>query len=223
MLKIKKINKDELLFADAFLKQHFDRIVDWAVGDIKKCCRMNPDGTCDDNGALVGAFILWCCAIDYFGGLFTGNPSNGGTKERIEKFISTYMKRYNHNKVYDLRWSLLHYYSPHHFVLYHENNLETNRDKHLTQSNRRIMLHLGWAVKDLDEAISQYKKDLKDDDTLKMKAWNYYKKQYPIMPIKVEEIIETKSFSSLATGTSISSLQSINASGTIDQSFWTKK
>jgi len=219
-IKNNSINKDELAFADAFLKQHFDRIVDWAVGDIKRCCRMNADGTCEDNGALVGAFILWCCAVDYFGGLYTGNFSNRGTKQRISEFIKTYMKKYDCDKVYDLRWSLLHYYSPHHFVLYHENNLKDNKDKHLTTSNRGIMLHLGWAVKDLDEAVNHYKQDLEKDNTLKLKAWKYYKKQYPIMPIKVEEIYQTKTFGSLATGTSI---QPISASETIAQDYWVKK
>ncbi len=52
------INKDDLLLANAFINTHFDRIVDWAIGDIKRCCRMNNDGTCGNNGALVGAFVL---------------------------------------------------------------------------------------------------------------------------------------------------------------------
>ena len=52
------IKKGELLLAKAYIDEHFDRIIDWAIGDIRRCCRMNPDGTCDDNGALVGAFIL---------------------------------------------------------------------------------------------------------------------------------------------------------------------
>lgn len=32
---------------------------------------MRQDGTCDDSGALVGSFILWCYALDYFGYLPT--------------------------------------------------------------------------------------------------------------------------------------------------------
>jgi len=181
-------NKDELFFAKAFLKEHFDRIVDWAVGDIKRCCRMNSDGSCNDNGALVGAFILWCCAIEYFGGLYTGNANNGGTRARYKGFINKYMSRYNYQRIYDLRWSLLHYYSPHHFVLVHENNLELNKNKHLVETNRGIYLHLGWSVEDLEDAVSQYKKDLERNSLLKIKAWRYYKKQLPIMPIKIEEV-----------------------------------
>jgi len=70
-----KIDKDELVLASAFISTHFERIIDWAVGDIKKCCRMKEDGICEENGALIGAFMLWCCAIDYFGGLFTSYTS----------------------------------------------------------------------------------------------------------------------------------------------------
>lgn len=210
---------DELVFADAFLKEHFDRIVDWAIGDIKRCCRMNPDGTCDDNGALVGAFILWCCAIEYFGGLYTGNPDNGGTKTRFKEFITKYMSRYDHSKLYDLRWSLLHYYSPHHFMLIHQNNLEANKDKHLSNTNRGIILHLGWAVKDLEDAVMQYKGELEKDNNLKLKAWQYYKKQYPIMPIKFETVSPTL----LSSMASLTSVQSITASGTVSQDEWFRK
>ena len=111
-----KIKKGELFFAKAYINEHFDRIIEWAVGDIRRCCRMNPDGTCGDKGALVGAFILWTCAIDYFGGLYTGFTSQGATKARFREFIGKYMSRYNAEKIEDLRWSLQHYYSPHHFV-----------------------------------------------------------------------------------------------------------
>lgn len=215
--------KGELLFADAFIKEHFDRIIDWAVGDIKKCCRMREDGTCDDNGALVGAFILWACAIDYFGGLFTGFTDHGQTAARYREFIKKYMSRYDPDKVLELRWSLAHYYSPHHFVLYHENNFEENRDKHLTTSNRGIMLHLGWAIKDLEDGVNKYYEDLKSDDKLKIKVWRYYKEQFPIMPIKVEALFPTQVFSSLASGTTIQSLQSISASGTVGKNEWFKK
>lgn len=65
------MDKDELKFAEALINAHFERIIGWVVGDIKKCCRMRQDGTCDDSGALVGSFILWCYALDYFGYLPT--------------------------------------------------------------------------------------------------------------------------------------------------------
>jgi len=214
-----KINESELLLANAFLKKHFDRIIDWVIGDIKKCCNMTRDGTCNKDGALVGAFILWCCALDYFGGLLTNNSNNGGTKKRYKEFISTYMSKYDYEKIYDLRWSLLHYYSPHHFVLYHENNLNNNKNKHLSISNRGIMLHLGWAVKDVENAVVHYKVDLKKDDKLKIKVWRYYQKQLPIMPVKVEEIYSSNLLNSLTTNTSI---QSTPALGTTSQDHWDK-
>lgn len=214
------INKNELLFAKAFIDQHFERIIEWAVGDIRRCCKMNPDGTCDDNGALVGAFILWTCAIDYFGGLYSGYTSQGATKARFREFIKKYMSRYDFEKIEDLRWSLQHYYSPHHFVLYHENSLEANKDLHLTQTTKGIMLHLGWAVKDLEDAVQRYYEDLKNDDTSKLKLWKYYKEQLPIMPLKVEDILPATTFNSLVTGTAI---QSVTASGTVGPGDWFKK
>lgn len=213
-------NTDELLFANAFLKQEFDRIVDWAVGDIKRCCRMNSDGTCNDGGAMVGAFILWCCAIEYFGGLYTGNAENGGTRQRFEGFMTKYMKRYDYSKVYDLRWSLLHYYSPCHFALIHENNLEANRNIHLSQNNNGIILHLGWSVKDLENSVNKYKNDLKSSDLLKIKAWRYYKKRYPIMPLKSSDFISSTSI--LNSLPSLTSIKSLSVSGTIGENEWIK-
>lgn len=214
------VDKDELTLAQAFIDAHFERIIDWAVGDIKKCCHMRENGTCNESGALVGAFILWCCTIDYFGGLYTNNSSRGGTKSRFKAFIGKYMKRYDFEQVNDLRWSLLHYYSPHHFVLYHENNLEQNKNIHLTTSNKGIMLHLGWAVKDLADGVNEYWSDLKKDNALKINVWRYYKVQFPIMPIKVEDVVKPTIFTSLSTGTAI---QSFNASGTISQDQWLNK
>jgi len=215
-----KFKKDELLFAKAYIEENFERIIDWAVGDIRRCCRMNPDGTCIDGGALVGAFILWTCAIEYFGGLYTGFTSLGHTKARFKHFIEKYMSRYDAEKVKDLRWSLSHYYSPHHFVLYHENNLEDNKLLHLSKSRRGIMLHLGSCIKDLEDAVNQYYKDLKSDDNLKIKMWRYFKEQLPIMPVKVEELVLPSTFGSLPTGTTI---ETISASGTVSPVEWFTK
>lgn len=214
------INKNELFFAEAYIKENFDRIIDWSIGDIRRCCRMKKDGTCEDGGALVGAFILWCCAIDYFGGLYTGLFSRGDTKSRFRSFISKYMSRYDADKVNDLRWSLLHYYSPHHYVLYHENNLEDNKQLHLTATNRGILLHLGWSVSDLEEGVNNYYKDLKLKDDLKIKVWSYYKEQLPIMPVKVENLVRPATLISLTAGTTI---QSIAASGTVSPNEWFRK
>ncbi len=130
-------------------------------------------------------------------------------------FIRTYMNKYDSDKLYDLRWSLVHYYSPHHFVLYHENNLSANIERHLSSSNRGILLHLGCSIRDLEGAVTRYRKDLESDDSLKMKAWKYYKKQYPIMPIKVEEI-----FSVNTAGGSFNQLTSLSTSGTVSPESW---
>ena len=213
------MNKDEIALANKFINEEFSRIIDWAVGDVKRCCRMNENGTCENGGALVGAFILACCAIDYFGGLYTGYTTTGATKARFKFFIEKYMSRYDPVKIEDLRWSLVHYYSPHHFILYHENTLEENKDLHLRPTKNGINLHLGWFVKDLESAVNAYWEDLKKEDKLKIKAWKYWKEQLPIMPTKVENIIENSNVTqSLVAGTSI---QQISASGTI--SGWYKK
>lgn len=212
-----QIKRGEIQLANSFITAHFDRIIDWAVGDIKRCCRMRKDGSCNDKGALVGAFVLWCCAIDYFGGLYTGFTSARTTKSRIINFIDKYMDKYDAEKVYDLRWSLIHFYSPHHYVLYHENSIKDNETLHLAEEKGRIMMHLGHAVKDFEEAVIKYHDELKKDNKLKVKAWRYYKEHLPIMPIKVEEIITPQTLSSLATGAAV---QVFNASGTVSQKRW---
>lgn len=206
------IKKGELLHARAFIKEHFDRIIDWQIGDIKKCCRMNDDGTCDNDGALVGAFTLWVCAIDYFGGLYTGLTTQGGTESRYREFIQKYMPKYDWEKVIELRWSLIHFYSPHFFALYHENNLEQNKGLHLQLTNRGIRLHLGWAVKDLEDGVKKFYEELKNDDNMKVIVWRYYKEHLPIMPIKAEDLIPLITFNSLP---SITAIHSVPASGTV--------
>jgi hypothetical protein len=213
-----KIIKGEIQLADAFIKKHFDRILDWSVGDVRRACGMNVDGTCEENRPLVGTFILWCCAIEYLGGLYTGLSDTGNTKRRFQGFIEKYMSRYESKKVEDLRWSLTHYYSPHHFVLYHEGNLENNKSVHLSKKTIGIMLHLGWAITDLESAARNYHSDLKRDDVLKVKVWRFYKKQLPIMPIDIGKLaLSTQTNVSLATG---SAIQSFKASGTIDPHQW---
>lgn len=214
------INKNELFFAEAYIKEHFDRIIDWSIGDIKRCCRMKNDGTCEDGGALVGAFILWCCAIDYFGGLYTGLFSRGDTKRRFRSFISKYMSRYDADKINDLRWSLLHYYSPRHYVLYHENNFESNKNLHLTESNRGILLHLGWSIKDLEDGVKNYYDDLKNSDELKIKVWRYYREQLPIMPVKVVNPVRPLTPPTLISLTSGTAVKSVTASGSVSPIEW---
>ena len=213
------IKKGELPLAKSFIGQHLDRIIDWSVGDVKRCCNLNADGTCADNGALLGAFMLWCCAIDYFGGLFTGNSGDNGTKTRVREFINKYMPSYEWQKVYDLRWSLLHFYSPHHFLLFHEGDENNGRTKHLKTSNQGILLHLGCSIIDLEKAVGSFRSDVRKSDEMKVRIWRYYKAQPPVMPIKFE-LVQPIMMSSLATGTSI---QNIEASGTVPYYTWVKK
>lgn len=79
------------------------------------------------------------------------------------------MPEYDSKKVEDLRWSLSHYYSPHHFILYHEGDIQTNRPLHLTSTTRGVLLHLGCATFDLENAVKNYHNDVKITDSLKIK------------------------------------------------------
>ncbi len=207
-----QIKKGEIQSANAFIKGHFDRLIEWQIGDIKKCCRMREDGTCEDDGALVGAFTLWVCAIDYFGGLYTGLATQGGTESRFREFIKKYMPKYDWEKVVELRWSLTHFYSPHFFALYHENNLEQNKNLHLQLTNRGIRLHLGWAIKDLEDGVNKFYEELKNDNNMKVVVLRYYKEHLPIMPVRAEDLFPQPTFNSLPSTVAI---QSVPASGTV--------
>ena len=200
---------------DSLIQNHFDRIMEWVVGDIKKCCKLQPDGTCLEGGALVGSFILWCCAIDYFGGLYTGDSSPKGTKNRIFNFIKIYMKDYNFEKIYDLRWSLLHFYSPNHYILIHENNINDARNNiHLRDTSRGTLLHLGCSIYDLENAVKSYREDLSMKSNLKIKLLNYYQKQPIIAPIdNINTFIKDESIN----------LSGSDASGTVGEYEWYKK
>ena len=90
------------LIVTAFLKENFPRIKDWTVGDIRKASRISKNGKTGRNGSLIGAYMLWCCAVEYFGGLLIG--PNSTTKERIKNFVERYLNKqggYNHKKIYD--------------------------------------------------------------------------------------------------------------------------
>lgn len=215
-----EFKKGELKAASNFIEEHLERIIDWSVGDIRRCCRMKEDGTFEEGGALVGAFILWCCAIEYFGGLYTNFTNTGDTQARFRVFIQKYLRQYDWEKVEELRWSLSHYYSPHNYILYHEND----RSLHLRAHNDEcILIHLGCAIEDLEKAIKDYKSDLEASDILKVKLWRFYTKQPPIMPIKVTKPSPPLVLTSMATGTAIQMMQPINASGTASIEEWLNK
>ncbi len=220
VLKGMVITKGELKQAQEFIDNNLTRIIRWTIGDIKKCCRFKKDGTCLDNGALIGAFILWCCAIDYFGGLYTGLTSQSATSARYKEFIEKYMPQYPADKVEDLRWALLHYYTVRHFVLYHHNNLELNKLIHLTESSKGIRLHLGTSIIDLEKAVNQYRKELATSPALKVKFWRYNKELSPLVPVNFDVPSKYSVLNSLASSVT---LQSMPASGTADESTWFKK
>lgn len=181
------IDKNKLLIADAFFKGNLDRLVEWSVGDIRKCCRMKEDGSCEEGGAMVGAFILWICAIEYLGGLLTGNTEPDGTNNRITEFVSRYLRGYNPAFITELRWSLLHYYSPHYFALMHENNILEARKIHLKKApatKNQYILHLGCCIVDLEKAANVFKKDFWENEEIRLVAYSFCETHLPIMPIK---------------------------------------
>lgn len=81
---------------------------------------LDVNGEFSEKGAYVGATILWICAIDFFDGLLTGCYKQRETRRRITTFVSCYLKKYgahDPNKLYDLRWSLVHFYTVRHYTL----------------------------------------------------------------------------------------------------------
>lgn len=184
------MDEDKLKIADAFFKEHLERIIDWSVGDIKKCCHMGSDGLIKENGSLVGAFILWCCAIEYFGGLLTGNSDKDKAQYRITDFVNRYLRRfgkYNAKKVYDLRWSLVHFYTPTGYeVLIHEPD---NKNCHLKKSNAGNVIHLASSIFDLEKAVGAYKKDFWNKPDYRIRAFDYYKVVPAIKPLHPKHLV----------------------------------
>lgn len=178
--------KGELRKAEDFILKEFDRLIEWSIGDIKKCCRLNTNGTCEANGSLAGSFILWCCAIDYFGGIYTGCTKQGETTRRFKEFVKRYMGKYDYKKLLELRWALLHFYSSRHFAFHQSNDINTNKQIHLTVSNNGIVLDLSYAIKDLENAVNLYKNDLLKSDDFKIRLYRYYEVSSPLMPINIE-------------------------------------
>src|SRR3990167_7670904 len=169
---MKKITKGEQLHADAFLNQHFSRLKDWSIGDIRKSSGLNNSGKFIGNGAYIGASILWICAIDFFGGLFTGCYGQKETNRRIKTFVQKYLNNYGHynpDKLCGLRWSLVHFYTVRHYTL--DESQET-RLYHLKKiKNRDCLLHLGRMIEDLEMAVADYTRDLRSKPELRIRAY----------------------------------------------------
>lgn len=172
--------KGEQIHADTFLKENFSRLTDWAVGDIKKS---------SNNTAYIGASILWICAIEFFGGLLTGCFDRKETKRRIYTFVNNYLKKYGNYdpvKLYDLRWSLVHFYSVRHYTLDHS---EKTRKHHLKKiKNRDHLLHIGQMIDDLEKAVEDFTKDLWNKPELRIRAYRYFRKIGPLMVIDDSKI-----------------------------------
>ena len=175
------------IIVTAFLKENFPRIKDWTVGDIRKASRISKNGKTGRNGSLIGAYMLWCCAVEYFGGLLIG--PNSTTKERIKNFVERYLNKqggYNHKKIYDLRWSLLHYYTPRGYSVLAQESKEAKL--HLKKTNFGDSIHLGFAITDLENAVEEFEKELRISPSMRETAFDYYKKHKVIKPLEFEKI-----------------------------------
>jgi hypothetical protein len=186
---MKNINKGEQLHADAFLKQHFSRLKEWSIGDIRKSSGLKNNGEFTGNGAYIGSSILWICAIDFFGGLLTGSCEPRGTDRRIKTFVQKYLRKYGHynpDKLSDLRWSLIHFYTVRHYTL---DETQATRRYHLKKiKNRDGLLHLGRMIEDLELAVEDYTKDLWSKPELRIRAYRYFRQTNPLMVIDNSEL-----------------------------------
>lgn len=179
------MDKNKLFFAKAFFKARIDQIGNWCVGDIRRCCRFRQNGTFEPNGSMVGAFILWVCALDYLGGLRTNSKKD--YKKRITSFLgylnsmrkaSNKLRRYNAKKIIDFRNGLIHSYCPNYTLV-----SAGDRKLHLRKRNKRIYLILEEVIEDMEGAFELFKKDLLSSDRMMVKAYNYYKTYPPLGPL----------------------------------------
>lgn len=181
------MNQAKDIIITAFLKENFPRIKDWTVGDIRRASRIKKSGKTGRNGSLIGAYMLWCCAVDYFGGLLIG--PNSETPDRIKAFVNQYLKKYgnyNHEKVYELRWSLLHYYTPRGYSILAQEEEEISL--HLKKTNLGDSIHLGSAISDLEKAVKDFEEDIKIRPSMRDTAFEYYKKHKVIRPVELFSI-----------------------------------
>jgi hypothetical protein len=192
MSKKRKTDPDKLLIATEFFKSRIDQLGDWCVGDIRRCCRLKDDGTYETNGAMVGAFILWVCSIDYLGGLLTN--SHLDSRKRITSFLEGYInkargdtRKYNSKDILDLRDGLVHSYSPNCILL-----SGADRRLHLARLGDQTFLILEEVVEDTEKAFDLFKKDLLSNNGMILTAYDYYNKYLPIGPLKMEYTIAQK-------------------------------
>lgn len=184
------MGKDKLQIAKAYLKKNLLRLMEWTIGDVKRCSRLRDDGSFSEGGALYGAFILWVCAVDYWGGVYTNFSKPENMNKRFKAFVTDYLrqqnKRYNYVQLYELRNAITHYYTLKYFVLAHEPELN---DKHL----RKIKSVGRWlvlkpAITDLENAILELIEDIKGDDKRIIKAFDFCKEHIPQRALTKREI-----------------------------------
>jgi hypothetical protein len=186
MAKKRRTDTDKLTVANEFFRTRINQIGDWCVGDIRRCCRLKQDGTYEPNGAMVGAFILWVCAIDYLGGLLTN--SHNDSRLRIKSFVDKYVNKYragsieyDSKEILDLRDGLVHSYCPNFLLV-----SSIDKKLHLARLGEMTFLVLEQAIEDLEVAFLRFKKDLLTNDKMKITAFDYYKKYPPLGPVKIE-------------------------------------
>ena len=177
--KLSKENKIEL--GKPYIKEHINRLYDWSVGDIKRCCRLRADGSFEDGGAPFGAFILWVCAIDFWGGVMTNLAGKKDASQRFKAFVNGYLKDqnklYKHNEIYDFRNELIHYYTLMHFSVEHDPNFNSKHLQKLNNGSR--LLVLGPAISDLETSVTKLITDIKNDDEKTITAFEYFADHLP--------------------------------------------
>ncbi len=137
---------------------------------------------------MVGAFILWVCALDYLGGLLTNEHKD--YKLRIKEFLEKYInkarkdgKSYDPQDIIDLRNGLVHSYCPNFLLV-----SSIDRKLHLERMGDRTFMVLEEIVEDTEKAFEMFKKDLLSSDKMMLTAFDYYKEYPPVgpIPIKIE-------------------------------------
>ncbi len=63
------------------VKRFEKKFPEWVSADISACLQ---------KCAAVGAVILSCCAIDYLGRFYSGDPQNAGNKAKYITFLDRY-------------------------------------------------------------------------------------------------------------------------------------
>jgi len=178
-LNLSKENK--LKLARPYINDHINRLYDWSVGDIRRCCRIKADGSFEDEGALYGAFILWVCAIDFWGGVMTNLAEKRDSNQRFKAFVNGYLKKqselYKYSEIYNFRNELTHYYTLMHFSVERDPNFNSKHLQKLKNGSR--LLVLGPAINDLEASVTNLITDIKNDGDKIVTAFEYFVNHLP--------------------------------------------